>query len=186
MELTFYPHYFNVIDSHHLWIQLSTVYGIALLIIVFAICITEITDNSVKLFALQVCHVSEVHSLNFKALPLNICLSLQGVYMMYLYIGSIAVIICIYVWVLVDSCSNIKSLKSDTSALAEAAELTRFGSLKKAHISPAKTSSTSFYLRIGALGNWMSHLRLTANVTNLGLSDWPTIKSENSTELLKV
>lgn len=72
--------------------------------------------------------------------------------MMYLYVGSIAVIICIYVWVLIDSCSNIKSLKCDSSALAEAAELTRFGSLKKAHISPAKTSRTSFYIRIGALG----------------------------------
>lgn len=72
---------------------------------------------------------------------------------MYLYIGSIAVIICIYVWVLIDSCSSIKSLKTDSSALAETAELTRFDSLKKAHISPAKTSNTSFYLRIGALGN---------------------------------
>lgn len=74
--------------------------------------------------------------------------------MMYLYIGSIAVIISIYIWVLIDSCSSIKSLKSDSSALAEAAELTRFGSLKKAHISPTKTSSTSFYLRIGALGEY--------------------------------
>ncbi|XKL64915.1 hypothetical protein PGB90_005001 [Kerria lacca] len=112
---------------YRLWIHLSTLYGIMLLIIMFAVSLTEITDNSVKMF------------------------TLQGIYMMYLYIGSIAVIICIYVWVLIDSCSSIKSLKTDSSALAETAELTRFDSLKKAHISPAKTSNTSFYLRIGAL-----------------------------------
>lgn len=84
--------------------------------------------------------------------------------MMYLYVGSIAVIICIYIWVLIDSCSSIKTLKSDSSALAEAAELTRFGSLKKAHISPAKTSSTSFYLRVGALGK---HTRKIHHVNRL-------------------
>lgn len=31
---------------------------------------------------------------------------LQGIFLMYLYVGSIAVIIAIYIWVLVDSCSS--------------------------------------------------------------------------------
>ena len=36
--------------------------------------------------------------------------------------------------------------------MAGSLSLTRFGSLKRAHISRAKTSGTSFYLRVGALG----------------------------------
>jgi hypothetical protein len=90
---------------------------------------------------------------------------------MYLYVGSIAVIICIYIWVLIDSCASLNSqnevastqrgpapgnvtttIAGDRDAEMAGLSLTRFGSLKRAHISRAKTSATSFYLRVGALG----------------------------------
>ncbi|EFN90016.1 Otopetrin-2 [Harpegnathos saltator] len=55
-------------------------------------------------------------------------LSLQGVFLMYLYVGSIAVIIGIYIWVLVDSCG---SLSRSGNGLGDAelggASLTRLG-----------------------------------------------------------
>lgn len=93
---------------------------------------------------------------------------------MYLYVGSIAVIICIYIWVLIDSCSSLNSqnematthrVTSPANAatagdpdaeLGGGLTLARFGSLKRAHISRAKTSGTSFYLRVGALGKLLS------------------------------
>jgi hypothetical protein len=90
---------------------------------------------------------------------------------MYLYVGSIAVIICIYIWVLIDSCASLNSqnegrsthrgtvpgnvtatMAGDHDAEMGSHSLTRFGSLKRAHISRARTSGTSFYLRVGALG----------------------------------
>lgn len=93
----------------------------------------------------------------------------QGVFLMYLYVGSIAVIICIYIWVLVDSCSSLNS--SDATGLVPPTittsivpdrerqlrnmSVTKFGSLKKAHISRDRTSSTSFYLRVGAIGKFL-------------------------------
>ena len=77
---------------------------------------------------------------------------LQGIFLMYMYVGSIAVIIGIYIWVLVDSCS---SMHSGATGLHDAelggASLTRFGSLKRAHISRSRTAPTSFYIRVGAL-----------------------------------
>jgi hypothetical protein len=92
---------------------------------------------------------------------------------MYLYVGSIAVIICIYIWVLIDSCASLNSQNEVTTSRRGPAPanvatsgdpdvelgglpLTRFGSLKRAHISRAKTSATSFYLRVGALGKILS------------------------------
>uniref|UniRef100_A0A069DV72 Putative conserved plasma membrane protein n=1 Tax=Panstrongylus megistus TaxID=65343 RepID=A0A069DV72_9HEMI len=99
-----------------------------------AFCLIEVMDNPITL------------------------LSLQGVYLMYLYVGSIAVIISIYIWVLVDSCSSLSSLdeESITASVVRDVDLTsfplsKFGSLKKAHITRQQTSDTSFYLRIGAL-----------------------------------
>ena len=91
---------------------------------------------------------------------------------MYLYVGSIAVIICIYIWVLIDSCASLNTQTEvsasrrggsaptnpavvvDRDAELGSVSLTRFGSLKRAHISRAKTSGTSFYLRVGALGKY--------------------------------
>ncbi|XP_075235072.1 proton channel OtopLc-like [Lycorma delicatula] len=82
----------------------------------------------------------------------------HGIYLMYLYVGSIAVIICIYIWVLVDSCASFHGDDDPaitttvmTDAELGSLSLTRFGSLKRAHISRDKTSATSFYLRVGAL-----------------------------------
>lgn len=76
----------------------------------------------------------------------------QGIFLMYLYVGSIAVIISIYLWVLIDSCS---SMGSGSNGIDDAelggASLTRFGSLKRAHISRTRTAPTSFYIRVGAL-----------------------------------
>lgn len=86
---------------------------------------------------------------------------------MYLYVGSIAVIICIYIWVLIDSCSSINNdsttglvprtittgvIHDKETDVQNLSSLTKFGSLKKAHISRDRTSNTSFYLRIGAIG----------------------------------
>ncbi|KAI5703429.1 hypothetical protein M8J75_011682 [Diaphorina citri] len=86
-------------------------------------CLIEVMDNSVKL------------------------LTLQGFYLVYLYVGSIGVIICIYIWVLVDSCSTWNTIDSPnitTSVMADAElgsmTMTRFDSLKRAHISRDKTT----------------------------------------------
>jgi len=71
---------------------------------------------------------------------------------MYLYVGSIAVIIGIYIWVLIDSCSSFNRAGNGLGdAELGGASLTRFGSLKRAHISRARTAPTSFYIRVGAL-----------------------------------
>lgn len=124
--------------SNHFWVTLSSFYGLVLVILMFAICLIEVMDNPVKL------------------------LSVQGIYLMYLYLGSIAVIICIYVWVLIDSCVSLTSDESEIImsgssspgifTLNRFSTLKQFSSLKRAHISRAKTSDTSFYLRVGALG----------------------------------
>ncbi|XP_067000324.1 proton channel OtopLc [Anabrus simplex] len=126
----------------HLWVLLSSLYGKLVVVLMLAFCLTEVMDNNIKL------------------------LSLQGIFLMYLYVGSIAVIICIYIWVLIDSCASLgdgpdhnaatspqtAAVPTDHDAeLGGMAHLTRFGSLKRAHISRAKTSGTSFYLRVGAL-----------------------------------
>ncbi|XP_050535741.1 proton channel OtopLc-like isoform X2 [Daktulosphaira vitifoliae] len=116
---------------HHFWVTLSSFYGMFLVILMIAICLVEVMDNPVKM------------------------LSMQGIYLMYLYLGSIAVIICIYIWVLIDSCASLTAdeteiVTSDSSSPG-LFTLNRFSSLKRAHISRSKTSDTSFYLRIGAL-----------------------------------
>ncbi|XP_076179599.1 proton channel OtopLc isoform X1 [Ptiloglossa arizonensis] len=111
-----------------LWVVLSNVYGQLVVVLMIALCFAEVMDTPVPL------------------------LSLQGVFLMYLYVGSIAVIISIYIWVLVDSCG---SLGTGATGIDDAelggASLTRFGSLKRAHISRSRTAPTSFYIRVGAL-----------------------------------
>lgn len=117
--------------SHHFWVTLSSFYGMLLVILMIAISLVEVMDNPVKM------------------------LSIQSVYLMYLYLGSIAVIICIYIWVLIDSCVSMTADETDIvtsdSSSPGLFTLNRFSSLKRAHISRSKTSDTSFYLRIGAL-----------------------------------
>ncbi|XP_012279923.1 uncharacterized protein LOC105699482 isoform X2 [Orussus abietinus] len=109
-----------------LWIVLSNVYGELMVVLMMALCLAEVMDTPVPL------------------------LSLQGVFLMYLYVGSIAVIIGIYLWVLIDSCGSFTGGGGLDAELGNAS-LTRFGSLKKAHISRARTAPTSFYIRVGAL-----------------------------------
>lgn len=74
--------------------------------------------------------------------------------MIYLYVGSIIAIMCIYISLLIDQCPSLtKSRENLTSADAESGSIRSFDSLKRAHISRSKTPRTSFYLRIGALGS---------------------------------
>ncbi|KAI5703897.1 hypothetical protein M8J76_004007 [Diaphorina citri] len=89
----------------YFWVLLSTLYGKILIVLMITFCLIEVMDNSVKL------------------------LTLQGFYLVYLYVGSIGVIICIYIWVLVDSCSTWNTIDSPnitTSVMADA-ELGTFG-----------------------------------------------------------
>ncbi len=97
----------------------------------------------------------------------------QGMFMMYLYVGSIVAIMCIYISVLLDNCpsltgrgnsNGLNTLKStatsggnlmtlnSTTYDPEAGSLVSFGTLRRAHIDRNKVSRTSFYLRVGALG----------------------------------
>ncbi|CAK9809864.1 Proton channel OtopLc [Anthophora quadrimaculata] len=111
-----------------LWIVLSNVYGQLVVVLMIALCLAEVMDTPVPL------------------------LSLQGVFLMYLYVGSIAVIISIYIWVLVDSCGSLGTGATGVDdAELGGTSLTRFGSLKRAHISRSRTAPTSFYIRVGAL-----------------------------------
>ena len=98
-----------------------------------AFCFTEVMDNSIK--------------------PLTF----QGIYMIYLYVGSIFAIMCIYISLLIDQCPSLTKSRENLTAAADAAEcgsISSFDTLKRAHISRAKTQRTSFYLRVGALGNY--------------------------------
>ena len=76
--------------------------------------------------------------------------------MMYLYVGSIVAIMCIYISVLIDNCPSLTGGGShggkDAHLDAEAGSVASFGTLRRAHISRNKVSRTSFYLRVGALG----------------------------------
>ncbi|KOX76837.1 Otopetrin-1 [Melipona quadrifasciata] len=114
--------------SSQLWVILSNVYGQLIVVLMIALCLAEVMDTPVPL------------------------LSLQGIFLMYLYVGSIAVIISIYIWVLVDSCGSFGTGATGVDdAELGGASLTRFGSLKRAHISRSRTAPTSFYIRVGAL-----------------------------------
>eukprot|EP00095_Tigriopus_kingsejongensis_P005021 maker-scaffold139_size317827-snap-gene-2.23 protein:Tk05021 transcript:maker-scaffold139_size317827-snap-gene-2.23-mRNA-1 annotation:"hypothetical protein DAPPUDRAFT_301543" len=121
----------------HLWVTLSAMYGKFLVLLMVAFCLTEVMDNPIR--------------------PL----AFQGIYMMYLYVGSIVAIMCIYITVLLDNCPSLTKggTKSgdahNHSAKAkmdpETGSIGSFGTLKRAHIDRRKVSRTSFYLRVGAL-----------------------------------
>ena len=89
--------------------------------------------------------------------------------MMYLYVGSIVAIMCIYITVLLDNCTSFgggggggrarggggskKPHKSIRAGDPETGSVgSGFGTLRRAHIDRTKVSRTSFYLRVGALG----------------------------------
>ncbi|XP_043199848.1 proton channel OtopLc-like isoform X2 [Amphibalanus amphitrite] len=112
----------------HMWVVLSSMYGKLVVLLTIAFCLTEVMDNSI--------------------LPLTF----QGVFMMYLYVGSIIAILCIYITVVADNIPSVTSSKQDlTQADPDITSLASFGTLKRAHISRSKTTRTSFYLRVGAL-----------------------------------
>ena len=76
--------------------------------------------------------------------------------MMYLYVGSIVAIMCIYITVLLDNCPSITGksgkLEHHTNQDPENGSVSSFGTIRRAHIDRNKVSRTSFYLRVGALG----------------------------------
>ncbi|XP_069191181.1 proton channel OtopLc [Procambarus clarkii] len=113
----------------YLWVVMSGMYGKLVVLLMLAFCLTEVLDNTVLPF------------------------TFQGVFLMYLYVGSIVAIMCIYVSVIIDNCPSITASKENLTKHEdpEVGSITSFGTLKRAHISRSKTSRTSFYLRVGAL-----------------------------------
>jgi hypothetical protein len=74
--------------------------------------------------------------------------------MMYLYVGSIVAIMCIYITVLLDNCPSLTGRNREplTNEDPETGSIASYGTLRRAHIDRTKVSRTSFYLRVGALG----------------------------------
>lgn len=79
--------------------------------------------------------------------------------MIYLYVGSILAIMCIYISLLIDQCPSLTKSRENltTAADPECGSIGSFDTLKRAHISRSKTPRTSFYLRVGALGITKHH-----------------------------
>ena len=84
---------------------------------------------------------------------------LQGAYMIYLYVGSIVAIMCIYISLLIDQCPSLTKSRENLTADPESGSLSSFDTLKRAHISHSKIPRTSFYLRVGALGKFCSPIQ---------------------------
>jgi hypothetical protein len=115
-------------------------YGKFLVLLMVAFCLTEVMDNQIR--------------------PLRF----QGIFMMYLYVGSIVAIMCIYISVLLDNCPSSVTRSSKTASTEtlmkrqrngfdpESGSIASLGTLRRAHIDRTKVSRTSFYLRVGALG----------------------------------
>ncbi|XP_047741462.1 uncharacterized protein LOC108675669 isoform X1 [Hyalella azteca] len=113
----------------YLWTVMSGMYGKLVVLLMFAFCLTEVLENDVA--------------------PLTF----QGIFLIYLYVGSIFAIICIYTSVIMENCPSMSASKENLTKQGdpEVGSINSFGTLKRAHISRSKTSRTSFYLRIGAL-----------------------------------
>ena len=115
-----------------LWVTLSAMYGKILVLLMFAFCLIEVMDNRIR--------------------PLYF----QNFFMMYLYCGSIIAIMCIYITVLLDNCPSVtnsrEALTTNNAGDPEVGSIGSLGTLRRAHISRNKVSRTSFYLRVGALG----------------------------------
>ena len=115
-----------------LWVTLSAMYGKILVLLMLAFCLIEVMDNKIR--------------------PLYF----QNFFMMYLYCGSIIAIMCIYITVLLDNCPSVtnsrENLTHNTAGDPEVGSIGSLGTLRRAHISRNKVSRTSFYLRVGALG----------------------------------
>ena len=97
--------------------------------------------------------------------------------MMYLYVGSIVAIMCIYISVLIDNCPSLtgstsrdqltSNAQTGGGADPESGSIASFGTLRRAHIDRTKVSRTSFYLRVGALGKFSFRTRLGMFVVQL-------------------
>lgn len=113
----------------YLWTVMSGMYGKLVVLLMFAFCLTEVLQNQVEPF------------------------TFQGIFLIYLYVGSIFAIICIYTSVIMENCPSMTGSKENLTKPGdpEVGSITSFGTLKRAHISRSKTSRTSFYLRVGAL-----------------------------------
>ena len=113
-----------------LWVSLSAMYGMILVLLMFAFCLIEVMDNKIQ--------------------PLFF----QNFFMMYLYCGSIIAIMCIYITVLLDNCPSVTNSRENLTNTGdpEVGSIGSLGTLRRAHISRNKVSRTSFYLRVGALG----------------------------------
>ncbi|KAB7507243.1 hypothetical protein Anas_05540, partial [Armadillidium nasatum] len=73
----------------YLWVVLSRMYGKLVILLMLAFCLTEVLDNKIP--------------------PLTF----QEVFLLYLYVGSIVAIMCIYVTVIVDNCPSITGSKEN-------------------------------------------------------------------------
>uniref|UniRef100_A0A6A7FY28 Otopetrin-2-like n=1 Tax=Hirondellea gigas TaxID=1518452 RepID=A0A6A7FY28_9CRUS len=116
-------------DIMYLWTVMSGMYGKLIVLLMLAFCLTEVLQNDVEPF------------------------TFQGIFLIYLYVGSIFAIICIYTSVIMENCPSLSTSKENLTKPGdpEVGSITSFGTLKRAHISRSKTSRTSFYLRVGAL-----------------------------------
>ncbi|KAK9497805.1 hypothetical protein O3M35_003727 [Rhynocoris fuscipes] len=114
------------------WIVLSSIYGSILVVLMLSFSLIEVLDNNVPI------------------------LSLQGWYLLYLYVGSMAVIISIYVWLLINSCSSTPEARVSSTEFPQTRDVdvisftSRFDSLRRLHISTKESSYCSFYLRFAA------------------------------------
>lgn len=106
----------------------SSLYGKLLVLLMAAFCLVEVMDNRVR--------------------PL----AFQAGFVMYLYVGSIVAIMCIYITVLFDNCPSGSGSAERKLADDDGASTGSFGTLRRTHIDRNKVSRTSFYLRVGALG----------------------------------
>ena len=89
-------------------------YGKVLVMLMLAFCLTEVMDNKIRPLAFQVrkrnCFQLKNSSSMYYILvfiDISYLLFFQGIFMMYLYVGSIVAIMCIYISVLLDQCPSL-------------------------------------------------------------------------------
>ena len=106
-----------IIFSSYLWVSLSSMYGKVLVMLMLAFCLTEVMDNKIRPLAFQVRKRNHFQLNNYSSITCYILvfidisyfclLFFQGIFMMYLYVGSIVAIMCIYISVLLDQCPSL-------------------------------------------------------------------------------
>ena len=108
----FFLHYYFF--SSYLWVSLSSMYGKVLVMLMLAFCLTEVMDNKIRPLAFQVRKRNCFQLTNYSSIyyilvfiDISYLLFFQGIFMMYLYVGSIVAIMCIYISVLLDQCPSL-------------------------------------------------------------------------------